>query len=275
MAFIDGLSFGEIVMLLAALTGAGLLAGISGGMLGIGGGIVIVPIFVEILRLAGVDVGVAVHVAVGTSLATIIFNSVRSVSAHARRGAVDWTLLRRFGPAVLLGSALGAVAAAFISGAGLKAFFGVVCVAFALYVAFAPGRWVLTAEVPRHVLSHAVATLLGLVSALMGIGGGTFGVTAMTLCGVPIHRAVATGAGLGVLIGAPAALGFVAFGWNAPGLPPFSLGYVNWAALAILAPTSVVAAPWGARLAHALPPRTLRIVFGAFLAASGLRMLLS
>lgn len=275
MAFIDGLSPVEMLMLIAALTGAGLLAGLSGGLLGIGGGIVIVPIFVEILRLAGVEIGVAVHVAVGTSLATIIFNSVRSVAAHARRDAVEWPLLRRYGPAVFAGAALGSVAAAVISGEGLKAFFGVVCVAFAAYVALAPMRWVLTPEVPRHLLSHAVAALLGFVSALMGIGGGTFGVTAMTLCGVAIHRAVATGAGLGVLIGAPATLGFVVFGWNASGLPPFSLGYVNWAALAILAPTSVIAAPWGARLAHALPARTLRVVFGGFLAASGLRMLLS
>jgi uncharacterized membrane protein YfcA len=253
----------------------GLAAGIIGGMLGVGGGIVMVPIFFEVLRYAGVDVDVAMHVAVGTSLATIVFNSLRSVSAHAKRGAVDWDLLKLGGPSVFLGAAAGSVLAAFISGHGLKAFFGIICVAFALYIALAPLKWVLASTIPRHPLTHAGGGLLGGVSALMGIGGGTFGVTAMTLCGVPIHRAVATGAGLGVLIGVPAAIGFLIFGLGKEGLPPLSLGYINWGALIILAPASIYSAPWGVKLAHGLPPRALRIAFGFFLAASGLRMLFS
>lgn len=271
MAFIDGLSPGEMLMLIAALTGAGLLAGLSGGLLGIGGGIVIVPIFVEILRLAGVEIGVAVHVAVGTSLATIIFNSVRSVAAHARRDAVEWPLLRRYGPAVFAGAALGSVAAAVISGEGLKAFFGVVCVAFAAYVALAPMRWVLTPEVPRHLLSHAVAALLGFVSALMGIGGGTFGVPLMTLYGLPIHRAVATASGFGVLIAVPSVLGFLFL--PVAGAPPWTIGAVNLPAFLVVIGTTLLTTPLGVRLAHAMNPKPLKRAFAIFLTLVALNML--
>lgn len=275
MEFLQGLTAEQISLLVGVLVAAGLLAGLTGGLLGIGGGIVMVPVFYEILDQAGVPQDAAMHVAVGTSLSVIVFNSLRSVAAHARRGAVDWTLLRGFGPAVFIGAALGAVLAAFISGAGLKGFFGVVATLFALYLAFAPLRWVLASTIPNNAPMQGTFGALGLVSALMGIGGGTFGVTLMTLGGVPIHRAVATGAGLGVLIGVPAALGFLVLGLGAPDLPPMTLGYVSWGAFLILAPTSILAAPWGARLAHALPPRALRVAFGAFLAASGLRMLLA
>lgn len=265
----------QLALLIGVLVTAGLLAGLTGGLLGIGGGIVMVPVFYEILHQAGVSQDAAMHVAVGTSLSVIIVNSLRSVSAHAKRGAVDWALLRTFGPAVFIGAALGAILAAFISGAGLKGFFGVVATLFALYLAFAPLRWVLWSTTPNTPPMQGTFGALGLTSALMGIGGGTFGVTLMTVCGVPIHRAVATGAGLGVLIGVPAALGFLILGLGAPDLPPLTIGYVSWGAFLILAPTSILAAPWGARLAHALPPRALRVVFGMFLAASGLRMLLA
>ncbi|MFT3809171.1 MAG: sulfite exporter TauE/SafE family protein [Micropepsaceae bacterium] len=274
MAFLQGLPPGDLALLVAILAAAGLLAGLTGGMLGIGGGIVMVPVFYEILRAADVSSDVAMHVAVGTSLAAIVFNSLRSASAHARRGALDWDILKRYGPAVFGGAILGAILAAFIGGEGLKAFFGLVATLFAIYIAAAPLHWVLAPQIPNHPASYLMAAMLGVVSALMGIGGGTFGVTAMTLCGVAIHRAVATGAGLGVLIGAPAALGFVLLGLSRPDLPPMSIGYVSWGALLILAPASILAAPWGARIAHALPARGLRIVFGIFLAASGLRMLL-
>ncbi len=275
MEFLSSLPPGDLALLIAILAAAGLLAGLTGGMLGIGGGIVMVPVFFEILHQAGIGQDAAMHVAVGTSLATIVFNSLRSAAAHNKRDALDWTILRRYGPAVFLGATLGAVLAAFIGGQGLKAFFGVVATLFAIYVAFAPMRWVLAPAIPNHPLSHVFAAVLGCVSALMGIGGGTLGVTAMTLSGVVIHRAVATGSGFGVLIGAPAALGFLLLGLGEPGLPPLSIGYISWGALIILAPTSILAAPWGARIAHALPPRTLRVVFGFFLAASGLRMLLA
>ena len=274
MEFLSSLSTGDLALLVAILTTVGLLAGLTGGRHGIGGGIVMVPVLYEILHQAAVSQDVSMHVAVGTSLATIVFNSLRSAAAHNKRGALDWGILRRYGPAVFLGATLGAVLAAFIGGAGLKALFGVVATLFAIYIAFAPLRWVLAPEIPNHWLAHAFSAFLGCLSALMGIGGGTLGVTAMTLCGVAIHRAVATGAGLGILIGAPAALGFILLGLSDPNLPPLSIGYVSWGALLILAPTSILAAPWGAQIAHALPVRALRIVFGIFLAASGLRMLL-
>ncbi len=275
MEFLADLTMVEAALLVVALLFTGVAAGVIGGMLGVGGGIVMVPIFFELLRQYGVPTDVAMHSAVGTSLAVIVFNSVRSVTSHAKRGSVDVPLLRRYGPAVFVGAAIGAAIAAFVSGAGLKAFFGIVCIVFAIYVAAAPLRWVVASAVPEHWLSHVGSALLGGTSALMGIGGGTFGVSAMTLCGIPIHRAVGTGAGLGVLIGLPAAIGFVLIGLGKDSLPPLSLGYVNWGALIILAPAAIVSAPWGVSAAHALPPRGLRIAFGFFLAAAGFRMLMS
>lgn len=275
MGFLASLTLLQIALLVGALIVTGIAAGMIGGMLGVGGGIVMVPIFFELLRQYGIPTDVAMHSAVGTSLAVIVFNSVRSVTAHAKRGSVDVPLLRRYGPAVFAGAIIGTAIAAFVSGQGLKAFFGVVCIVFATYIAVAPIRWTLATSIPDHFLSHVIGGLLGGTSALMGIGGGTFGVTAMTLFGVPIHRAVGTGAGLGVLIGLPAALGFVLIGLGKAGLPPLSIGYVDWGALIILAPAAIISAPWGVAAAHALPPRGLRVAFGFFLAAAGLRMLLS
>lgn len=275
MEFLAALSPLEALIAFVVLLATGIAAGTVGGMLGVGGGIVMVPILFEALRRYGVDTDVAMHAAVGTSLAVIVFNSLRSVSSHAKRGSVDWELLRLYGPAVFIGAVAGSAIAAFVSGAGLKAFFGVVGIAFALYIAVAPMRWVAAQAMPRHVLTHLGAGLIGGVSTLMGIGGGTFGVTAMTVCGVPILRAVGTAAGLGVLIGLPAAIGFVLIGLGKGGLPPLSLGYVNWGALIVLAPAAIFSAPWGVALAHRLPARGLRIAFGLFLGAASLRMLLA
>lgn len=262
----------ELLLLGAGLLLAGGAAGFIGGLLGVGGGIVMTPVLYEIQLRYGVDSSVAMHVAVGTSLAVIAVNSVRSVTAHARRGAVDWALLARFGHAIFWGAAAGSALAAFVDGHVLRWVFVVFCLVFAAYMAFAPLGWTIGKEVPRGASAQGAAVGIGGVSALMGIGGGTFGVTAMTLFGMPIHRAVATGAGIGILIALPATIGFVAGGWGQAELPPYSLGYVSWGAFLLLAPVSTLAAPYGAGAAHALPKRALRIAFAVFLALAGLRM---
>lgn len=262
-------------VLIIAMVCAGLAAGFIGGLLGVGGGIVMVPVLHEILIRMDVSETSAMHLAVGTSLAVIIGNSLRSVSAHAGRGAVDFLLLRRFALAIFLGAAAGAIIAAFVSAGTLKAIFAYVCLVFAIYMAFAPFSWVVARNVPSGAPAQGIAALIGGLSAMMGIGGGTFGTTAMTLYGVPIHRAVATGAGIGVLIGLPATAAFLAAGWYAPGLPPVSAGFVWLGALIILMPAAIVSAPWGARAAHGLPQRGLRVAFAVFLAAAGLRMLMT
>ncbi len=263
----------EIAALVASLLAAGLAAGFIGGLLGVGGGIVMTPATYQILAIFDVDEGVRMHVAVATSLATIVAVSARSTAAHARRGAVDRELLRRYGPAVAAGSIAGGLVASAVSTEALKLVFGIVCVVMAAFMAATGDARKLADGVPKHPATHAGAFGVGGLSSVMGIGGGMFGVTAMSMSGVPIHRAVGTGAGLGLLIGLPAALLMVATGWGEEGLPFASLGYVNLAAFAIYAPMTFLSTPWGARTAHALPRRALRMAFAGFLAVAGARML--
>lgn len=263
----------EIALLAAGLAAAGALAGLLAGLFGVGGGIVLVPVLDQVLAGTGVDPAVRMHVAVATSLATVIATSLRSVRAHDAKGAVDWEVLALWAPGVFAGSLLAGALAGLISGDGLRLVFGSVALALAVWMAFAPPRWVIGQGIPRNPLSHAVAGAIGLVSVLMGIGGGTFAVTAQTLYGVAIHRAIGTASGLGVVIAVPGTMGLVWGGWGDSRLPPLSLGYVNLLGLLVIVPATTLVAPWGAWLAHRLPQRALRVSFAVFLAVAGARIL--
>lgn len=254
------------------LAGAGLVAGTLAGLLGVGGGIVLVPVLYHVLSALGVDEAVRMHLAVGTSFATIIPTAIRSVRAHAKRGAVDFALLRRWAPATFLGTALGTLLAGAASGWALTLIFACLVLIVSAYLAFGRETWRLGDAVPAGARSSAIAGAIGAVSAFMGIGGGTFAVPAMTLYGIPIHRAVATSAGLGIVIAIPGALGYILAGWGVQHLPPGSLGYVNLIGFLLLTPTMVIAAPFGARLAHSLPRDALRRAFALFLALTAARM---
>lgn len=267
-------SGGTLVPLGLALLGTGAAAGLLAGLLGVGGGIVIVPALYHLAPHLAMAPDVRMHVAVGTSLATIILTSLASIRAHARRGAVDTDLLRGWGPPLLLGVGGGALAAPAINAATLGLIFACTALGVAFYMAFVPRTLQLAATPPvgwrRGVLSAGV----GALSTLMGIGGGTVMVPLQVLCGVPIHRAVGTAAAFGLLIGVPGSVGFLFSGLDVAGRPPFSLGYLSLPGLALIAPTSLLMAPVGARLAHALPPAGLRRAFALFLLLTALRMFL-
>ena len=258
--------------LVLALVVTALFAGVLAGLLGVGGGIVLVPVLDVALRAGGVSADWSMHVAVATSLATIIPTSIASSRAHAARGAIDWAVARAWAPGMLLGALAGSLVAARIPDASLAAVFGVVAALVALKMFLPLDHLRVAATVPRGLGGNAIAATIGGLSAMMGIGGGTLSVPAMTLTGGAIHHAVGTAAFFGLLIALPGTLGYLLATPDAA-MPPLTIGLVSLVALAIVAPCTMATAPYGARLAHSLPHRRLSQAFGVFLAIVAARML--
>ncbi len=258
--------------LIAGLVGAGLIAGLAAGLFGIGGGIVIVPTLS--LFMSGLGYGdVAQHVAIATSLATIIATSARSVMAHHKRGAVDWTVLKTWGPWIVVGAGLGMWIAAYLSAEILTALFGGIGLLIAAQFIFGRPDWHLADQLPIGGRRAGLGASLGGLSALMGIGGGTFGVSLMTMCGRPMHQAIGTAAGFGAAIGIPSTLAAMLSGFGRGGLPPGSIGFVNVPAFVLLSIFTVAMAPVGAKLAHNLDQALLKRAFGILLLLVASRML--
>lgn len=257
--------------MLALLLAIGAGAGVIAGLLGVGGGIILVPAFFYVFDHLGYGGAQLMQVCVATSLATIIVTSLRSVQAHHAKGAVDWALLRGWAAFVAGGAAFGTWVAGQASSQALQVIFGSLAGMAGLYLAFGREAWRLGGEVPRGAIGAAWPTGLGFFSAMMGIGGGTFGVPIQTLYGVPIHRAVATAAGLGVLIAVPAVIGFMAL--RVPDAPPYSLGAVNLPAFAIVIAATLITTPYGAKLAHRMNAKPLKRAFALFITLVALNML--
>ena len=263
---------GELAALAVGVGIAGLVAGTVAGLLGVGGGIVLVPVLYQTLAFLGVDDSVRMPLAVGTSLATIIPTSIRSTLSHNEKGAVDWAMLKAWAVPTVIGVLIGTWLASIVGGKGLTAVFAGGAGALGLFMVLGREDWRLGDRVPGGFWSWLLGIANGCLSVMMGIGGGTFGVTVMTLFGTTIHRAVATAAGFGLIIALPGAIGMIISGWNATALIPFSLGYVNLIGLALIVPATILAAPWGVAIAHSLSRRTLRLAFGLFLCATAIRM---
>lgn len=252
---------------------AGLFAGFIGGLFGVGGGIVLVPALYFVLTALGIDEGVRMHVAIGTSLSSIIATSWRSLAAHAKAGAVDAQILRAWSPWIAFGAVIGAALAGLSDTNALLIVFGGGLLAIATQMGFGNPAWRIAADLPRGGVRAVIGGAIGVLSAMMGIGGGAFGVTLMTLCGRSVHQAVATASGFGAAIALPATLGYAIAGWGRAGLPPLSLGFVNAPGFVLLAALTTITAPIGARLAHRLPQQILKRAFAIFLALTALNML--
>jgi uncharacterized membrane protein YfcA len=251
----------------------GAFAGVLAGLLGVGGGLVIVPVLTFIFTAQHLPDAHILHLALGTSLASIMFTSVSSLRAHHQRGAVDWMVLRRISLGIMVGTFGGSWIAAQLSTRFLKAFF----VIFLYYVATQmllnikpkPHR-----QLPGLTALFGVGGVIGGVSSLVGIGGGSLSVPFLTWCNVAIHRAIGTSAAIGFPIALAGAFGYVVNGLSAK-LPPYSLGFVYLPALAGIATASIVTAPFGAKLAHSLPVDTLKKIFALLLILIGTKMLVS
>ncbi len=262
----------DLAALAAVLVACGAVAGVTAGLLGVGGGIVIVPVLFEMLPFIGVPDDLRMHVAVGTSLAVIIPTSISSARAHYRREAVDTGILRTLAPSVFAGVVAGTLLAAFVAGAVLTAVFATVALLVAANMLLRPEGARLANNLPGPGGQGALGLFIGGVSVIMGIGGGTVGVPLLSLFNVPIHRAVATASVLGLIISVPGAIGFVVSGWSQTAFADGYLGYVLLPGAAVIAILSTSLAPLGARIAHALPAVWLRRAFGVFLLVTAIRL---
>lgn len=249
----------------------GLLAGFVAGLFGVGGGLIIVPVLTFIFAAHHFSEQYAMHLALGTALASIIFTSISSLRAHHAHGAVNWKVWREITPGVVTGTLLGSVLAAYLSAYFLKAFF----VGFVFYV----GTQMLLDIKPKPARAlpglagmFATGNVIGVVSSLVGIGGGTLSVPFMVWCNIKLHQAIGTSAAIGLPIAGAGAVGYIASGLAVTGLPPYSLGFVYLPALAAIVAASVLTAPWGAKLAHRLPVKKLKKLFALLLYTLGVRM---
>jgi uncharacterized membrane protein YfcA len=259
--------------LAAAMAITGLVSGTLAGLLGVGGGIVIVPVLFNVFPAFGIPEAVQMKLAVGTSLATIIPTSIQSARKHYAKGAIDVPMLKSLAPSILLGVVLGTILAIWLKGQALSAVFAVIAVLVAINMGFTGVDFKIRDSLPRGVGRQAIGGFIGTVSAMMGIGGGTVGVPILSMFGTPIRSAVATASVFGLIISIPATIGFIWGGWGDPLLPPYSLGYVNLIGFALIVPSSLLATPWGVHLAHTIPPLALKRAFALFLAITAARMI--
>jgi uncharacterized membrane protein YfcA len=280
---IAGLNASELLELALLLVAVGALSGFLAGVFGIGGGAVLVPVFYECFRLAGVPLDVRMPLCIGTSLAIIIPTSISSYRAHHARGAVDMEIIKLWWVPVLAGVILGSVIARYAPERLFKIVFVMVAYSAAARLLLARENWKFGDDLPQGPLMKVYGFVIGLLSTLMGVGGGLFSNLLMTFYGRPIHQAVATSAALAVLISIPGALGYVYAGWPAaahyPAVLalqwPFALGYVSLIGAVLVMPTSLLTAPLGVRAAHAMSKRTLEIAFGWYLFIVGSRFTIS
>ncbi|OGI55303.1 MAG: hypothetical protein A3E57_01050 [Candidatus Muproteobacteria bacterium RIFCSPHIGHO2_12_FULL_60_33] len=259
------------VLIIYLLVGA--FAGLIAGLLGVGGGLIIVPVLVFVFQGQGVDSSLIVHLAIGTSLATIAITSISSMRAHHRHGAVQWPVFRRLAPGIVVGALVGAIIADFMPTTAMRLWFGI----FELLVAAQIGFNLMVAprgHLPGTLGTNIAGGVIGAVSAALGIGGGTLTTPFLVWCNISLRQAVATSSACGLPIAGAGAAGFVATGWNESGLPVWSSGYLYWPAFAGIAVSSLLFAPLGAKLTHTLPVVVLRRFFAVFLVVLGVRMLI-
>jgi len=252
-------------VLIVELAVQGLCTGFLAGLLGIGGGMLMVPFITMIMSARGVAPALAVKMAIATSMATIIFTSISSVRAHHKRGAVRWDIVWRLAPGIVIGSLAGSLGVfALLKGAWLALF-------FALFVGFSATQMFLdkkpapTRTLPGTPGLLGAGGLIGFLSGLVGAGGGFISVPFMTWCNVVVHNAVATSAALGFPIALANVVGYIVAGQGVQDLPPGAVGYIFVPALAVIATASVLTAPLGAKAAHALPVKQLKRVFACVL----------
>jgi uncharacterized membrane protein YfcA len=262
-----------LLMMLVMLMGIGAFAGVLAGLLGVGGGIVLVPAFFYAFQTLGYDGPQLMQVCLATSLATIIVTSVRSVHSHDKKGAVDWEILRGWAPGIVIGAIIGVLVASSLRSVTLQAIFGVLGLVIGAYLGLGRAEWRLGDTMPRGLRRAILSPMLGFLSVLMGIGGGSFGVPLMSLYNTAIHRAVATAAGFGVIIAVPSVIGFLLLPIDPALRPPYTVGAVNLVAFVVIIAMTLITAPWGVKLAHAMDPKPLKRVFAVFLTIVALNML--
>ncbi len=264
----------ELLPVFIALIFTGVFAGILAGLLGVGGGIVIVPVLYFVFQGLGVDPATAMAVATGTSLTTIIPTSISSIRAHHGKGNVDWDLLKSFAPFMVIGVLVGSYLVTIVTGHFFSALFGVMAVLVSANMLFRAKAKPLAESLPSGPGKGVIASLIGFFSVMVGIGGGTLGVPTLTAFNVAAHRAVGTAAAFGLLIALPGALMMLVQGQTPVNAPEYTFGLVNVPGLVAIVPLTVLFAPVGAKIGAKLDGAMLKKVFAVVLAITGVRMLI-
>lgn len=260
----------EMILVMLAV---GSIAGFIAGLLGIGGGMIIVPVVLWVLQMKGLGgIEHAQHLAVGTSFAIMVFTTFSSVMAQQRKGSVDWAVVRRMAPGMVVGVIIGSMLAKRLSNEALQVFFIVFVVLVALKT-LTDAKPKPTRSLPGPAGLAAVGSLFGMASSWVGIGGGSLSVPFMLYCNVPVRTAVGTSAGLAWPIAVAGAVGYLYSGWNVAGLPEGTLGFWYLPAVAVLSVATMLFAPLGVKAAHKLPPEKLKLAFGLLLLVIAARML--
>jgi len=263
----------EGMLLIGTMLSLGAAAGFLAGLLGIGGGIVLVPGLYYAFTHLGYGDSNLMHLAVGTSLAIIIPTGLSSALAHRKKGAVRMELVRMIGPGIVIGVCLGSLIADSLTGQTLQIVFAIALCILAAIMQIDPQKFRLGDHLPRQPFTGLVGGAIGTLSSLMGVGGATMNVPFMSLYGVPIHQAVGTSSAMGPLIAIPGTIGFILIGWGETGLPPLSLGYISLLALMHDTPAAVLVAPLGAHVAHKVSVLWLRRIFTLFMVIVAMEML--
>ncbi len=270
----------QLLLFAGTLLVTGVVTGYAAGLFGIGGGSIMVPVLYFVFSFLGVPNDILMHCAVATSSAVIIVGSIRSVKTHHQHGAVDWALLWPGNPLKSWGLWIGAGAlfaawylGKILSGNQLSVIFGVVAFVISLQFIFGRPNWKLRDSVPGGIALPIGGGGIGMISSLMGIGGGALSVSLMMMCAVPIKRAIATASGIGAFISVPATIGWIISGWGVAGRPEFSAGYVNLLGFVFIALSLIFVVPYGARATHKMDQAKLRRVFGIFLLLVAINMI--
>jgi uncharacterized membrane protein YfcA len=271
-----GVPLGELLWVAFAIIVGGVVTGILAGLFGIGGGAVIVPVLYEVFRVLDVPEEVRFQLCVGTSSAIIVPTNVLSYMTHRQKGAVRLDVMRQWAVPSVVGVAAGSAIAGLAPGGVPKIAFIIVGTIIAAKLLLARDSWRLGDALPGPAAMTAYGFVLGLAASMMGISGGSIATAILTLYGMPIHQAVATAAGIGVPISIASTIGYMLAGLPQQALmPPFSIGFVSLIGVALMAPVASLTAPYGARLAHAMPNRRLEIAFGIYLLVVSLRFVVS
>ena len=272
MDILTALALHEWAFLISSLVVLGVAAGFMAGLLGVGGGIVLVPGLLFIFQAMGMASESLIHVCVGTSLALIIPNGLMSSRAHWKKAAVDFELVQIIGAGTLVGVVIGTFIADFLAGPSLQMIFASAVVVLAVLMVANPARFKFLNAMPAQPWPTITGVGIGTISSLIGIGGGSLSVPFMSLCNISIHRAIGTAAALGVVIAVPGALGFVLIGLGEEGRPPFSVGYVNALAWLLILPSSLMSVKAGVWAAHKAPVNLMRQIFSGFLVIVAIKM---
>jgi uncharacterized membrane protein YfcA len=271
----SALALSQTAWLAAALAAAGACTGVLAGLFGVGGGTVVVPVLYEVFGLYSVPDEIRMPLCVGTSLAVIVPTSISSFRGHCKKGSVDIDVLRVWTVPIILGVGLGVLAASFAKPILFKIVFIVVSLFLAIRLLAGKDKWRLGESLPGKAGLTGYGLIIGSSASLMGIGGGLVANVVLSLYRFPIHAAVATASGVGLIVSIPGTLGYVITGWGHPGLPPLSMGYVSLIGFALLMPLSLMTVRYGVSLAHQLSKRQMEMALSAYLIIISLRFIAS